>query len=186
MSVAAPASNLRYPPLPAMGPLVAQLLAALSQPPTTQPSFTSLSKLSSFTFTIGIWFCMSLDMELSEEVKSGLKLLSASQPSSVAAFFDQIALRVMDQCPVDAVEAAFSSLSIAPGSKGLVTTSVSSAVVEGARQSVGEAEFCSVLDACGLKKDCSKEAARVFAGRLSALRVILMRTGSSLPREYRM
>ena len=121
-------------------------------------------------------------MELSEEVKSGLKLLSASQPSSVAAFFDQIALRVMDQCPVDAVEAAFSSLSIAPGSKGLVTTSVSSAVVEGARQSVGEAEFCSVLDACGLKKDCSKEAARVFAGRLSALRVILMRTGSSLPR----
>lgn len=84
----------------------------------------------------------------------------------------------MDQCPVDAVEAAFSSLSIAPGSKGLVTTSVSSAVVEGARQSVGEAEFCSVLDACGLKKDCSCG----FDGRLSALRVILMRTGSSLPR----
>jgi hypothetical protein len=165
-----------------MGPLVAHLLAALSQPPT-------LSTVIHVTFKAAVlyirhWnlFCISLDMELSEEVKSGLKLLSASQPSSVAAFFDQIALRVMDQCPVDAVEAAFSSLSIAPGSKGLVTTSVSSAVVEGARQSVGEAEFCSVLDACGLKKDCSKEAARVFAGRLSALRVILMRTGSSLPR----
>jgi hypothetical protein len=88
----------------------------------------------------------------------------------------------MDQCPVEAVEGAFSSLSLAPSSRGLVTASVSTAVVEGARQSVGEAEFCSVLEASGLKQDCSKEAARVFAGRLSALRVILMRTGSSLPR----
>jgi hypothetical protein len=70
-----------------MGPLVAQLLAALSQPPPTQPSFTSLSKLSSFTFTIGIWFCMSLDMELSEEVKSGLKLLSASLSLQVSPLF---------------------------------------------------------------------------------------------------
>jgi hypothetical protein len=121
-------------------------------------------------------------MELSEEVKSGLKLLSTAPPSSVGAFFDQIALRVMDQCPVDDVERAFSSLSIAPGSKGLVTAAVSTAVVEGARQSVGEAEFCTVLEACGLKKDCSNEAARVFAGRLAALRVILMRTGCSLPR----
>jgi hypothetical protein len=121
-------------------------------------------------------------MELSEEVKSGLKLLSAAPPSSVGAFFDQVALRIMDQCPVDAIEGAFSSLSMAPSSKGPVTAAVSTAVVEGARQSVGEAEFGSVLEACGLKKDCSKEAARVFAGRLSALRVILMRTGSSLPR----
>jgi hypothetical protein len=121
-------------------------------------------------------------MELSEEVKSGIKLLSASSPSGVGAFFDQIALRVIDQCTVDDIEGVFSSLSITPGSKGLVTASVSSAILEGARQSVGEAEFCSVLEACGLKKDCSKEAARVFSGRLSALRVILMRTGSSLPR----
>lgn len=121
-------------------------------------------------------------MELSEEVKSGLKLLAAAPPSSVGVFFDQIALRVMDQCAIDDVEGAFSSLSVSPGSKGLVTASVSTAVVEGARQSVGEAEFCAVLEACGLKKDSSQEAARVFAGRLSALRVILMRTGSSLPR----
>jgi hypothetical protein len=121
-------------------------------------------------------------MELSEEVKSGIKLLSAASPSSVGAFFDQIALRVTDQCPVDDIEGAFSSLSIAPSSKGLVTASVSTAVLEGARQSVGEAEFCSVLEACGLKNDCAKEAARVFSGKLSALRVILMRTGSSLPR----
>jgi hypothetical protein len=121
-------------------------------------------------------------MELSEEVKSGIKLLSAASPSSVGAFFDKVALRVMDQCPVDDIEVAFSSLSIAPSSKGLVTASVSTAVLEGARQSVGEAEFCSVLEACGLKKDCSQEAARIFSGKLSALRVILMRTGISLPR----
>jgi hypothetical protein len=123
-----------------------------------------------------------LAMELCEEVKSGIKLLSTASPSSVSAFFDQIALRVMDQCPADDIEAAFSSLSIALGSKGLVTSSVSTAILEGARQSVGEAEFCSVLESCGLKKDSSKEAARVFSGKLSALRVILMRTGSSLPR----
>ena len=135
------------------------------------------------TRSIKAGYCtLSAAMELSEEVKSGLKLLSAAPPSSVGAFFDQVALRIMDQCPVDAIEGAFSSLSMAPGCKGVVTAAVSTAVVEGARQSVGEAEFSSVLEACGLKKDCSKEAARVFAGRLSALRVILMRTGSSLPR----
>jgi hypothetical protein len=104
-----PATFHCRPPLPAMGPLVAHLLAALSQPPT-------LSTVIHVTFKAAVlyirhWnlFCISLDMELSEEVKIGLKLLSASQPSSVAAFFEQIALRVMDQCPVDAVEAAFSS-----------------------------------------------------------------------------
>ncbi len=124
----------------------------------------------------------STAMELSEETKCGLKLLTAASTSSVGAFFDQIALRVMDQCPADDIEGAFALLSIDPGSKGLVTASVSTAIVEGARQSVGEAEFCTALEACGLKKDSSKEAARVFAGRLSSLRVILMRTGSSLPR----
>ena len=133
-------------------------------------------------FSLRPEFLSSTVMDLSEEVKSGLKLLAAAPPSSVGLFFDQIALRVMDQCAIDDIEGAFSSLSVSPGSKGLVTASVSTAVVEGARQSVGEAEFCAVLEACGLKKDSSQEAARVFAGRLSALRVILMRTGSSLPR----
>jgi len=107
-------------------------------------------------------FLASTVMELSEEVRSGLKLLAAAPPSSVGVFFDQIALRVMDQCAIDDIEGAFSSLSVSPGSKGLVTASVSTAVVEGARQSVGEAEFCAVLEACGLKKDSSQEAARVF------------------------
>jgi hypothetical protein len=139
-----------------------------------------ISQSSRFSFKPE--FLASTVMELSEEVKSGLKLLAAAPPSSVGVFFDQIALRVMDQCAIDDVEGAFSSLSVSPGSKGLVTASVSTAVVEGARQSVGEAEFCAVLEACGLKKDSSQEAARVFAGRISALRVILMRTGSSLPR----